>query len=197
MRKTSNIGLPLYEQGEVPAHMGDWNSTMQTIDDNISGSGGGSSETILFAGRLTGTEDAQSNIWQFTLPEALSSLGSTWRDILGVLFQTYEKITLRAFCHFSPNPSEQQMCQPEITIYKTAFNAVGYPYKHIYNGMATCLTFNTLGGHAKELKYFRVAIDTTTDLINTCELTYDATDDVMSVTSTNDTDLNYVVITAE
>ena len=40
MRKTTNIGLPLYEAGEIPAHMGDWNSTMQTIDDNISGGGG-------------------------------------------------------------------------------------------------------------------------------------------------------------
>ena len=41
MRKTSNIGLPLYEAGEIPAHMGDWNSTMQTIDANIGSGGGG------------------------------------------------------------------------------------------------------------------------------------------------------------
>ena len=193
MTTTENIGLPLYEQGESPAWLGDWNSAMQAIDANIGS--GGSGETVLFAGRLTGT--AQSNIWQLALPEALSSLGSTWRAILTALFQTYEKITVRGFCHFSPNPNEQQMCQPEITIYKSAFNAVAYPYQHVYNGMATCLTFNTLGGHDNELNYFRVAIDTTTDIISACQLTYDATNGSMKLRPSNETDLNYVVITAE
>ena len=42
MQKTTNYNLPLFEKGETPAWVGDWNSTMNIIDANLGGGGGGS-----------------------------------------------------------------------------------------------------------------------------------------------------------
>ena len=47
MRKTANYDLPIFEQGESPALVGDWNATMEIIDENLGGGGGGSGMTLL------------------------------------------------------------------------------------------------------------------------------------------------------
>ena len=41
MQTTENYNLPIFEEGETPALIGDWNSTMRKIDNIGGGSGGG------------------------------------------------------------------------------------------------------------------------------------------------------------
>lgn len=46
MTETPNYHLPIFEQGESPAWLGDWNSTMQKIDQ-ISGGGAGAVDQLI------------------------------------------------------------------------------------------------------------------------------------------------------
>lgn len=50
MQTTPNLGLPIFEAGESPAWVGDWNSTMQKLD-NVGG--GGSAILDSYNGNLT------------------------------------------------------------------------------------------------------------------------------------------------
>ena len=53
MEFTQNYHLPIFEKGDNPALLGDLNSAMQIIDDNMSGGGGrGSAEVPDFTGKV-------------------------------------------------------------------------------------------------------------------------------------------------
>ena len=131
-----------------------------------SGSGGGNfSRTVIFDGRLNGTENNQH--WILDLPAELAAYGSNWRDILNAFFLTYDAISISALCFFSPNPDEHQNCQTTIRINKSQFNRSGsYPSEQVYNGYGIAMTFATFGGNNGSPRFFRMGIDTTTNYID-------------------------------